>query len=407
MATLLTPKFIDNLTAPLKGRKDYWDSNVEGFGVRITDKGAKSYSFLTRLNGKPVRYTIGPTGKWTLAAARDKAREYQTQIIAKIDPREVEKKEARAKVAANDLRFEKLLERYIATKVKQTVRGPEITAMLRREFGKPWDGWNIDTIKTKDIADLILAKIEGGHPSAARAMLANISPFFKWAVSSGATENVPCYAISAASLLGERVARSRVLTDAELTKTWNAALELGYPAGPVYLLLILTGLRLNAVVGAKRSEIDRRAKVWTIPAERMKGRKQKRKPFAVPLTDMMIAVFDSLPRFNEGECLFSKDNGVTSIIWSPAFNDAMKMASRFYDWRNHDLRRTMRTRLVKKPIGMDFMMAEIMIAHSKGKIGETYDLHDYLDEKRIGFAAWSAEVARITGGLPKRLRLVA
>lgn len=41
--------------------------------------------------------------------------------------------------------------------------------------------------------------------------------------------------------------------------------------------LVLTGLRSDEIVAARWGEIDLKAKVWTIPAERMKGKKIRRK----------------------------------------------------------------------------------------------------------------------------------
>jgi len=47
---------------------------------------------------------------------------------------------------------------------------------------------------------------------------------------------------------------------------------------------ILTAARTSEVLGAKRSEIDLRARMWTVPASRMKGRREHR----VPLSDSEI-----------------------------------------------------------------------------------------------------------------------
>jgi integrase len=59
---------------------------------------------------------------------------------------------------------------------------------------------------------------------------------------------------------------------------------------------ILTAARTAEVLGAKRSEIDRKAKMWTIPAVRMKARKEHR----VPLSDAALSIVDN----SCGEFLF-------------------------------------------------------------------------------------------------------
>jgi integrase len=47
--------------------------------------------------------------------------------------------------------------------------------------------------------------------------------------------------------------------------------------------LILTAARTGEIIGARRQEIDWKAKVWTIPASRMKAGKEHRVPLAASL----------------------------------------------------------------------------------------------------------------------------
>src|SRR5262249_58264430 len=44
--------------------------------------------------------------------------------------------------------------------------------------------------------------------------------------------------------------------------------------------LILTAARTGEVIGARRSEVDFHARMWTVPAERMKGKRQHRVPLS-------------------------------------------------------------------------------------------------------------------------------
>jgi integrase len=61
---------------------------------------------------------------------------------------------------------------------------------------------------------------------------------------------------------------------------------------------ILTAARTSEVLKARRSEIDLKARMWTVPAERMKARKEHR----VPLSDSAIAIIKAMP---DGEFLFA------------------------------------------------------------------------------------------------------
>ena len=61
---------------------------------------------------------------------------------------------------------------------------------------------------------------------------------------------------------------------------------------------ILTAGRTSEIVKAKRSEVDLKARMWTIPAARMKARKEHR----VPLSNSAIAIIKAMPA--ESEYLF-------------------------------------------------------------------------------------------------------
>ena len=55
--------------------------------------------------------------------------------------------------------------------------------------------------------------------------------------------------------------------------------------------IVLTAARTSEVLLAKRSEIDLDARMWTVPAKRMKSRKEHR----VPLSDSVIAIVKAMP----------------------------------------------------------------------------------------------------------------
>ncbi|SMF97956.1 Integrase [Burkholderia singularis] len=70
-------------------------------------------------------------------------------------------------------------------------------------------------------------------------------------------------------------------------------------------LLILTASRTNEVIGARRSEFDIAARVWTISPERMKARREHR----VPLSTAAIALVIPLLNAASSEFLFSAPKG--------------------------------------------------------------------------------------------------
>jgi hypothetical protein len=65
--------------------------------------------------------------------------------------------------------------------------------------------------------------------------------FFACCAENSHRQGVACRRLRPRTLVGKKVVRQRVLTDAEIQAFWHAAERLGYPYGPMYQLLLLTG----------------------------------------------------------------------------------------------------------------------------------------------------------------------
>ena len=94
----LTKTFIDKVSLPADDYKIHWDDTIKGYGLRVTAKGKKSFIVMGRIKGKSACITIGPYGEYTEHEARDRARKLLQNMRESIDPRDVKKQDAAAKV---------------------------------------------------------------------------------------------------------------------------------------------------------------------------------------------------------------------------------------------------------------------------------------------------------------------
>src|SRR5258708_19027077 len=78
---------VRRLPTPQQGKQITPDSEVLGFGVRVTASGARSYvlRYTTRAGRERV-YTIGDASVWRASAAREKANELRREIEDGGDP---------------------------------------------------------------------------------------------------------------------------------------------------------------------------------------------------------------------------------------------------------------------------------------------------------------------------------
>jgi integrase len=395
---------------------DVRDSVVPGLRIRVMGTGALSFVLLARFPGSPhpTRRALGPYGKLTLEQARAKAREWYSLIAKGVDPVAEDERTRQAALRQQENSFAAVAEQFIKRHVSKTRKGPIVERELRREFITRWGTRSITDVTQHDVVAVIDEVVDRGAPYQAHNLLGHIRTLFNWAIARGiyGIDRSPCDRLRPAAVIGKKLARHRVLDDEEWRSFWRATGRLGYPYGPLFRMLAFTGQRKNEVAEARWSEFDLAQKLWTIPATRMKASSAH----VVPLSDDVIAILQSLPRFRSADHLFSSTFGQT------ATNNFCRAKRRLDEqmllsWRAlgrvrgldrrkaciapfvvHDVRRSMRTQLSALPI--PDLVRELVIAHTKPGLHKVYDQHAYVDEKRRALDLWAARLRSIVDPPP-------
>lgn len=397
------------------------DTDATAFGVRVAPSGEKTFILYRRFPGSkaPVRRPLGRYPETSLAAARDVARDWNAKIRRGIDPSREEKRNEQAAIEAERIRkantFGAALETYLKRKAKlRSIRVME--RELRREFPS-WTDKSLLDITPSMVKSAIRAIVDDrGVETHAHMVYALLRGFLSWCVDTDdyGLEKSPCTGIKPTVLIGERNVGSRVLRDYELAAYWRAGETLGYPYGPLYRLLALTALRRNEAADASWGEFDMSAGVWTIPAERMKGKPGKAAAHAVPLTDDILALLSELPRYPGGDYVFSTAAGRSPVTGFSGAKKQLDAAMRailaeqgkpFEPFKVHDVRRTCRTRFGALPI--EDVVRELLLAHARPGMHKIYDLHAYQDEKRHALELWHAKLRAIVSPAPDAGNVVA
>jgi hypothetical protein len=127
----LTQLAVDAIKPPAgKPREEYFDSNQPGFGLRVTERGSKSWIVLYRRRGeaKIERYTIGSLEDFPkVADARDIARQIRQRAAKGEDPKVDQQAVRAASAAAAALTVDVLIDEYLKRWARTTLtsgRGP-------------------------------------------------------------------------------------------------------------------------------------------------------------------------------------------------------------------------------------------------------------------------------------------
>jgi integrase len=385
------------------------DALVPGFGVRVTDKGVKTYIFQARFPGSanPARREINEA---TLEKARDKAREWSALVKQGVDPAQVDAKANEEKEIARANTFDAIAGDYFERKLARQRSGKNLTKRIKKHLIPIFKDRPVAEITDLDILGKVVNPRAVKTPSMARSLFNDLHTFFGWVIDQRiyGLKASPCASIKISKIVGERPVRKRILNDDELRALWIAASRLPYPVGPLYRGLILTALRIRELSNTVRPEWDLHGNAWewTIPAERMKGKLAH----VVPVTADIRAIYDACPK--RGKFLFSYTDGETPIAICAKVKDqidaemlkvlreiAVERSENpeevvLAHWTNHDIRRSVRSRLSRLK-GIDLETREAILAHVKPGMQRVYDQYEYFDEKREALELWAGWLRQI------------
>lgn len=336
-----------------------------GLLLRISETGARYWILRTTVGGRRRDIGIGPYPEVSLAQARQQAGEMRLQARNGIDPI-AERQSARDALKtsnARSLTFDDALDRYLAGRSNE---------FRNAKHRKQWRS-SVETYASPVLGTLPVEQIELAH------VLQVLQPIWheKTETASrvrGRIERVLDFAIVSGFRSGDNPARWKGRLDAILPGPgklkrvqhhraipWKDLpgfmVELRKREGLAARALefaILTGARSGEVRGATWGEIDLQAKLWTIPAERMKGGREH----VVPLSKPAVGLLKALPRFQDVEHVFpSSTGGALSDMSLSALMRRMQV-----DATPHGFRSTFRD-WVSETTAYPHEVAEMALAH--------------------------------------------
>lgn len=388
--TKITKRAIDALQ-PVANKDAYlWDTELKGFGVKCTPTGSKVYLFKYQLGGRAGRgrrVTIGRHGALTPESARTKAKEHAANVARGVD---VAAQEHADKQATHFSELsEVFLQRHVAKLAPRTIIEYRrlIENVLNPAFGN---------VRVADLNYEMIARFHHSMlatPVQANRAVAVLSKMMSLAIKRGDRPDRTNPAIGIEKF-GE-TSRERVLSDAEIRTFWMGTDRLGFPFGPLFKLLLVTGQRRNEVAGMPWTEIDLDNAIWTIAAARAKNNRQHEvylSPLAMRLLNVPRAsnyVFSAGKMPPSG---FSKAKSRLDRYMQETLGEALAA------WRLHDLRRTAASGMAG--LGIRAEIIEKTLNHTSGinsGLVRVYQRHEQHEARKQALSAWSARLLELVG----------
>jgi integrase len=276
----LTKSVVEALPLPLKGGAAVttWDTDLRGFGIRISDCGTRTYFVHGRMkNGRQTKVTIGRHGPVTCEQARARAKALLGQIAAGDDPaaerRQVRQAE-RERRAAPDVA--ELCDRYLAEHVdvhnKPRTRA-ENRRMVERIIKPKLGHLKVEAIDHDDVArlhrELKRTPRQANHAVAILSKMFNLAEVWKDDSNKKLRplNSNPCRHLQRY----QETARDRFPLPEELERVGVAMREMEVEGGlrpeiaACIRFLALVGCRLSEAVELDLRNVDFRTGAWTLP----------------------------------------------------------------------------------------------------------------------------------------------
>ena len=198
----------------------------------------------------------------------------------------------------------------------------------------------VSSVSSADVLDT-LRRIWHVRPETARRVRQRINAVMDWAVAMEFCGDNPCDRLG--PVLGPQqnvVEHMRALPHGDVAgairKMWGSGAT--PPVKLAFEFLVLTAARSGEVRGARWAEIDLPARVWTVPAKRMKSRREHR----IPLCGRAVEILEAARALGDGRgvLVFPSQGGKPiSITRLPRMLHNLKVAavphgfrSSFRDW---------------------------------------------------------------------------
>lgn len=374
MEQRLTKTFIDSVK-PTHIDEFYWDTQIKGFGLKVTPKGKKVFIYQSRVAGetKTIRPPIGvyadkvehksKVRTLTVTVAREIAEIYRGKMNSGIDPRRKTSQENDdTSLLVNDL-----LDEFSDSHLKRLKpRTYSVSKSYVENDIKPYfKGLKIDEVSKRHIS--VLHSQEASQPCRANHIYAILSKFLNWCEDndyrqSGAN---PCRHVKKYKI----PSRERYLTEVEnkrLTHVLDDALIDGSES--IYVisaikLLRLTGARRNEILSVKWKWVDLDNRVINLPDSKT-GKKQ------IFLSEQAMGVLLAIPKVPENEhVVVGKKVGHHLVNIQKPWSRIRRLAD-LDDVRIHDLRHSFASLAVSN--GMSLHIVGKLLGHRQASTTYKY-----------------------------------
>lgn len=371
----------------------YKKSDGGGLQLRVMPSGSKLWVLMYRnAKGTQRKLSFGGYPAVTLEKARAKREAAKALIADGIDPfdhyelQKAHKQEAEAHTFAK-VAAELLDKKRREGKASNTIGKREwLYSLAGESFGKR----PIAEIAAPEVLRVLQAVEAKGHLETARRLRSSIGEVFRFAIATGRATQDPTFALRGALAKPQVTHRAAIVEPAKVGELLRAidAFE-GQPTTVAALkLMALLFQRTGELRQAEWREFDLDKAIWTLPASRMKMRRDHR----VPLPRQAVAILRDLQAITgRGDLVFPGIVSAKKPISENTLNVALRRMGFGQDeMTSHGFRATAATILNESGLFSADAIETAQSRKDKNAVRSIYARGDYWAE-RVRMATWWAD----------------
>lgn len=365
-----------------------WDSEVRGFGVRVTSSGVKSFVFQFRSHANEQgRIVIGRYPSMPVDEARRIAREHRVLVDKGGNP-SASRRERREAATMRDL-VHLYCDVYGPAKPLKPQTISEARRVLQLYCLPKFGARKVSDIRPSDVRTMHHAARAGSGRYQANRLRAALSRMFTLAIQNEWRETNPCRGVEKF----QEDERWNYLSENQVAALLTACDA--YPcqnAANAVRLLLFTGARLREVLRATWDQFDLDRGIWTKPSSHTKTKIVHRLHLAPEATSLLRSMSEVDP---DCEFLFpgrdrTKPRADIKRPWA-----AILKAAGIGHHRCHDLRRTTATFMLST--GADLQTVGKTLGHTQASTTQRYAML-FDDVQRAGVSRAVERMQAVSAG---------
>lgn len=389
MARLTRPLTNNEILKAKPREKDFTLHDGDGLFLLVKISGKKLWRFRYQRPGTSSRtnLSLGSYPALSLAVARQMRDQNLTLLAQGIDPQQQQEQATEQRKIELESIFSVVAANWFQLKSKSVTEdyAKDIWRSLDKDVFPAIGEIPVQEIKARTLVEALEPIKARGALETVRRLVQRVNEIMIYAVNTGLIDSNPA---SGVGMAFERPKKQNMptLRPEEMPKLMRSLVMSNLSVSTRCLIewQLLTLVRPSEASGTRWEEIDLDAKLWTIPAERMKGKREH----VVPLSPQALDILGVMKAISaHREHVFPSRNDPKQAMNSQTANAALKRIGYGGKLVAHGLRSIASTAMNEAGFNADVI--EAALAHSdKDEVRRAYNRSTYLPQRQDLLAWW-------------------